>query len=103
MKQLPNSSIPPELSQKASELGRQWASSDLRPRLALEMKEHWESLIRAWGDSDLPIVIRKSGGVRGSLVVHPSGRKLVMTDNSPAQWAFSRAFAGCAYSLSEIR
>lgn len=84
------------------EVGHQWALSDLRPRISLEMKKHWEGLVRARVESVLPMPIRKSGGVRGGIVVHRDGRKLVFADNSPAQWAFSRAFAECAYSLGDI-
>ncbi|MGA8153500.1 MAG: hypothetical protein WB952_21290 [Terriglobales bacterium] len=87
---------------KVRELGRLWASSALRPGLTSETKKHWDSLIRAWADSDLPLVVRRSSSVRGGEVIHISGRRIVSSDNSPAQWVFSRAFAGCAYSLSEI-
>lgn len=99
---LPDSNLPTELSQKLRELGALWASSGSRPRLTPEMKKHWDSLIHAWADSDLPIAVRKSGGVRGGMVVHHSGRQVVQADNSPAQWAFTRAFAGYEYSLADI-
>jgi hypothetical protein len=37
------------------------------------------------------------------VVSHNSGRQLVIADNSPAQWSFSRAFEGQTFSLSDIR
>jgi hypothetical protein len=97
------SAIPVELSQKIRDVGRMWAASETRPRLDLETMAHWDSLIRAWADSDLPLVVRKSGGVRGGVSNHSSGRKIVLADNSPAQWAFGKAFGGLRCSLSDIR
>lgn len=102
MKRLPKCQIPDQLSQAIREAGRQWAISDLRPRLDTEIERDWDNLIKEWAESDLPLVIRKSGGMRGSVADHKSGRRLVYADNSPAQWAFSRAFSGSTYSLSEI-
>lgn len=102
MKRLPKCQIPDQLSQAIREAGRQWAISDLRPRLDTEIERDWDKLIKEWAESDLPLVIRKGGGIRGSLAYHKSGRRLVYADNSPAQWAFSRAFNGNKYSLSEI-
>jgi hypothetical protein len=102
MKPLPTSSIPPELSERVRDIGRMWASSELRPRISASIKNHWDALIDEWIASDLPIAIRKSGGARGGSVTHQSGRKLILADNSPAQWAFARAYAGASYSLSEI-
>ena len=100
---LPKSAIPAELSQKIREVGRMWAAAKARPRLDVEIMAHWDSLIRAWTNSDLPLIIRKNGGVRGGISNHSSGRKIVLADNSPAQWAFSRAFEGTRYSLEDIR
>jgi hypothetical protein len=99
---LPESTISPELRQKANELGRLWASSPSRPRLNPDTKNRWDSLIEAWADSELPLVIRRASNVRGGETAHPSGRKIISADNSPAQWVFSRAFAGCQYSLADI-
>lgn len=31
------------------------------------------------------------------------GRELIVSDNSPAQWAFAHAFAGRTYSIADIR
>jgi len=51
----------------------------------------------------LPLVVRRSSCVRGEEVVHASGRRVVSSDNSPAQWVFSRAFAPSLPSFSEVQ
>ena len=40
--------------------------------------------------------------MKGEAIFHNTGRKLVFADNSPAQWAFRRAYSGVKYSLSDI-
>ncbi len=100
---LPMSAIPADLSGIVRDVGQGWAVSALRPRLSSDVKARWDLLINHWVDSDLPLVVRRSGGVRGAVVMHSSRRRVVLADNSPAQWAFSRAFAGYAYSVHEIR
>jgi hypothetical protein len=103
MRDLPISDIPSELSNKLRGVGKLWASSQYRPRVQFEIKRHWDELIDQWADSDLPLVVRKGSGVRGATVTHSSGRSIVIADNSPAQWAFMRAFKGFTYSLDQIR
>jgi hypothetical protein len=100
---LPMSSMLDELSQALSELGRKWAHSEFRPRISDVVKTHWDALLDEWVSSDLPLIVRKGGGVRGSVIVHGAGRKIVISDNSPAQWAFNRAFARHFYTLTDIR
>ena len=103
MRELPVSDISSDLSDKLREVGRLWASSKDRPRVQSDVKRHWDELIDAWADSDLPLVVRESSGLRGGTVAHSGGRTIVFADNSPAQWAFMRAFQGYTYSLEEIR
>ncbi len=62
--------VPPEMSARLTELGRVWAEARERPRMPSEVKQSWDQLLSAWIDSDLPLVIRKSGGVRGAEIVH---------------------------------
>lgn len=92
-----------EMSQSLTEVGRFWAASQLRPRLLPEVKVRWKLLVAAWIDSELPLVVRKSGEIRGATSTHNSGRRLVFCDNSPAQWTFSRALEGETYSIDKIR
>jgi hypothetical protein len=103
MSKLPQSQRPAEISKKLYELGRVWAYSEFRPRIPHSIKAYWDALLDEWAESDLPLVIRKGGGIRGSVVKHRSGRPIVIADNSPAQWSFTRAFGGQLYSLADIR
>ena len=90
------------ISEALAEIGRLWAQSDERPRVSSEARRSWDDLIDQWAASDLPLVIRKSGNIRGAAILHTTGREIVLADNSPAQWAFMRAYAGHSYSLSDI-
>jgi hypothetical protein len=94
---------PARIAAGLRELGRQWAHASERPRVAVDMRVHWDELIHEWSYSDLPLIVRKSGGVRGAAVVHESGREIVLADNSPAQWAFVQAYAGLLYRVADIR
>src|SRR5882672_9964859 len=81
-----------------------WAQDPGRPRPATQVCQHWDSLVADWADDiSLPLYVRKVDNNRGSLVVHASGRHLVPTDNSPAQWAFALAVLGETPSLQDIR
>jgi hypothetical protein len=104
MRDLPIAEFSSDLSDKLREVGELWALSSHRPRVESGIRCHWDKLIDAWADSDLPLVVRKSsGGVRGGMITHMGGRNIILADNSPALWAFMRAFQGFTYSLDELR
>jgi hypothetical protein len=85
-------------------LAELWRQEPERPRPAPQVCQHWDSLVADWAyDQSLPLYVRKVDNNRGSLVVHVSGRHLVPTDNSPAQWAFALAVLGETPSLQDIR
>jgi hypothetical protein len=102
MRELPYSKISLELTQKLGEIGKFWASSPDRPSIQPDMKHHWDTLIDDWANSDIPLVVRKGGGVRGGIVRHSRGRTIILSDNSPAQWVFMRAYQQTRPSLDEI-
>ncbi|MFN0138722.1 MAG: hypothetical protein ACKVQW_01380 [Pyrinomonadaceae bacterium] len=92
-----------ELQEVLRDLGRQWARASHRPRVPTDVLLHWDELVQSWADSDLPLVIRKSSLIRGTTIPHVSGRELIVADNSPAHWAFSKAYGGKVPNLIEIR
>src|SRR4029077_1898749 len=55
-----------EMSVGLQALGHAWAHSEHRPRIDARVLRHWDSLLKAWAESDLPIVVRKATGVRGT-------------------------------------
>ena len=96
--------LPPNMTELIVRLAELWAQNPERPRPSSQVCEHWDRLIAAWADDvTLPLYIRKVANNRGSVVVHISGRHLVPTDNSPAQWAFALAILGEMPSLEDIR
>ncbi len=99
--------VPEELRHKASELGALWAASDMRPRVKNSVQEQWDRLIDDWiAAKDLPLALRKQAQsyARGSVVTHTeTGREIIWTDNSPAQWAFFSAWRSIQYSLDNVR
>jgi len=95
--------IDAEMRAHIAELGKLWAKSPSRPRIDRAAVKHWDRLVAGWVESDLPLVVRKGGCVRGELIRHDSGRGLVVSDNSPAQWVFSRAFGGERPTLAGIQ
>ena len=103
---LPTPHLEESLRQKARELGVAWASSNVRPRIAPESLRHWDFLIDQWiADADMPLAVRKqtSASARGGFIRHRTGREIIVTDNAPAQWAFTCAFENRNYSLAEVK
>jgi hypothetical protein len=83
-----------EMKGRIKELGKLWAQDPLRPRLKSDVLQYWRKLVSDWAnDSSLPLYVRKQSNAfgRGSIIPH-SGRSLVLTDNSPAQWAFVQSY-----------
>jgi len=92
------------ISRLLGELGFLWAVADACPLIEDATRIAWDNLLKEWlDDSSLPLLIRLSSLARGSVVVNTSGREIVPTDNSPAQWTCSLATSGKVPTLSEIR
>lgn len=97
--------LPSDIDGALRKLAVLWARHPARPRLKHKAEAHWDNLLKDWSeDKNLPLLIRKreKGVARGEVVNHDSGRKLIPTDNSPASWAYLKAFCGELLSLSDI-
>jgi hypothetical protein len=103
MIKLPKFTQSQEISALFREVGQKWAASSDRPRIPCEVSKHWNGLVDEWAESDLPLFIRKASGVRGQEVHHSHGRRIIVADNSPAQWSFLQAFLGSRFSLGGIK
>jgi len=97
-------SLPEGMNSMVRELGRMWAHSDQCPRIKPGIEHSWARLLDEWvADQNLPLLVRKSSLVRGSEVIHSTGRKIVPCDNAPAQWACNLAFQGSVPTLAEVK
>lgn len=93
----------PEIRRALYELGRGWAADPARPRIVADVLQRWESLLDSWiAEADLPLLVRKFRMNRGAVIQCGFGRKLVPTDNSPAQWAFAVAYDGVCPSPLDV-
>lgn len=97
--------LPKNISDLVQELGTIWATSAICPRVSEGVMNAWSLLLQEWvADKDLPLLIRKSSLVRGKELIHTlSGRKIIPTDNAPAQWACNLALRGITPTLTQIR
>ena len=98
--------LPEAIEGLLSQLADAWAGSDIRPRVSPEIAAHWDALIEQWlASKDLPLFVRRwgRGEARGQIVTHASGRMLVPSDNTLANWVFVQAYAGTRLSIEDIR
>lgn len=96
--------LPADIASKVRELGQAWADSEYCPKLDRKDVDGWAVLLNEWvADESLPLLVRMSSMVRGSEVVHQSGRTIIPTDNSPAQWSCNLVLRGIVPDIKDIR
>lgn len=103
MSEIPESSafVTSEISSAISELGKKW--NKIRPKIDTRIEEKWDNLIEMWAKSDtLPLILRKSSEIRGKEYLHTTGRKIIASDNSPAQWVCYLALKNEVPTLDNI-
>lgn len=79
-----------ELGEPLIEIGRRWAESPNRPRPAQGALADWDKLLNDWVRSELPLIVRDSSKREGYAAC-ADGRKVIFSDNTPANWAFELA------------
>jgi len=95
--------LPAEFRQRMRDLSDGWMRSGLRPVVESGVARAWDQLIRDWvNEPTMPLYIRKNQNNRGSLIKHESGRMLIPTDNSVAQWSAKLAYGGTTPKLQDI-
>jgi hypothetical protein len=95
--------FPKEMKDLIVKLGKIWAEHPIRPQPKLDILQHWDTLVSEWADDDsLPLYVRKQSCGRGKELRHATGRSIVPTDNSPAQWAFVQSYRGRKPSMKGI-
>ncbi len=73
-------------------LGDRWLRSDDRPKPSPRALADMHSLVVRWSeDMRVPLIVRRTDGRRGQSITHSTKRKLILADNSPANWAYACA------------
>ncbi|HQG32929.1 MAG TPA: hypothetical protein PLA83_13440 [Deltaproteobacteria bacterium] len=106
MKNIPQcpDELPASISDLLIRLGNLWAESNVCPQIKKEIVIAWDTVLKEWAhDDSLPLLIRKVSLVRGSEIIHSSGRRIIPADNSPAQWVCHLALMGIVPTITEIR
>lgn len=96
--------IPPEMDELLLRLAQMWRDAPSRPRVALSVCAAWDGLLLQWQQSDLPLLIRqvRKEMARGEALSHVSGRTIIPTDNTTANWVLSQALEGLCPTISDI-
>lgn len=92
------------LKEKLKELGTLWRQSAHNPRNRIldSTLDSWEQLIMEWANSsNLPLIVRR-GSTRGQEFVHPSGRRIIISDNTFALWVYQHVWKNETFELSDI-
>ena len=85
------------------ELARAWRDAPERPRIAPEVLDHWDDLVRWWvHESDLVLPVRSGAGTNRGSLAQVGDRQMVFVDNSPPQWIFARAWQGWVPDRAEL-
>lgn len=96
--------LPDEISQTIRELGKQWKQSATNHIIKQEIINKWDNLIEEWVNvSEIPIIVRKSREIRGSVITHKTGRIIIISDNSIAQWVCYKAMQEIVPTLEDIK
>src|SRR6185312_2473824 len=96
--------LPSDLAAHVTAIADAWASCGDRPRVTPDVRNGWSRLLDDWAnDSEMPLLVRRSGAGRGRAIRHVSGRSLVPADNSPAHWSLSLALQSEVPTLGDIR
>ena len=68
------------------------------------MTRFWDSVVgQMVEDPAVPLFIRQRGGKgRGSVIIHNSGRELLLVDNAPANFFLSAAIHGHQFSIPQL-
>ena len=93
-----------EIREKIREIGVLWRNSENNPLINDEVLRRWDNFIEEWiATDDMPLIVRKETNKRGQAFDHPSGREIIISDNSVAIWVCSNVLKGNVFTLQEIR
>ena len=86
------------------EIGRLWRESKYNPVLSTDVLTCWNQTIDNWiNDSSMPLIIRKETKKKGHSIIHPSGREIIISDNTFAIWVFGRVLKKETFTISQLK
>ena len=92
------------IREKIREIGRLWRMSEHNPRIDNDVLQNWEHMIDEWiADKNMPLIIRKDTNKRGQSFIHPSGRVIIVSDNTFAIWVYYCVINDMTYTLSQLK
>ena len=94
-----------EIREKIREIGELWRNSKYNPQIDNEVLNHWNSVIIEWSeDEGMPLIIRKDANkLKGMSITHPSGRDIIVSDNTFAIWVYNRVMNKITYNLGQLK
>ena len=93
-----------DIREKIREIGRLWRMSEHNPHIDNDVLQNWEHVIDEWiADKNMPLIIRKDTNKRGQSFIHPSGREIIVSDNTFAIWVYYCVMNGKTYTLSQLK
>lgn len=100
----PKDLVGDEIREKIKEIGMLWRQSENNPTVDEEVLKKWEQMIEDWVvDKNMPLIVRKETHKKGQSFIHPSGREIIIADNSFAIWVFSRVLKGEVFTLARMK
>lgn len=93
-----------EIRMKIKEIGALWHNSLNNPQIDVEILDKWNKLIEEWvADKSMPLIIRKETNKRGQSFMHPSGREIIISDNTVAIWVYYNVLNDKVFTISQIK
>ena len=93
-----------DIREKIREIGRLWRESEYNPHIDNDVLVTWEHIIEEWiADKGMPLIIRKDIKKRGQSFSHPSGREIIVSDNTFAIWVYYCVMNGKTYTLNQLK
>ena len=94
-----------EIREKIREIGMLWRNSEYNPQIDNDVLNHWKRVIEEWSENEeMPLIVRKDADkLKGMSITHPSGRDVIVSDNTFAIWVYNRVMNKITYNLGQLK
>ena len=94
-----------EIREKIKEIGELWRKSEHNPQIDKDVLNHWQKVIMEWSENEeMPLIVRKdTSKLKGMSINHPSGRDVIVSDNTFATWVYNRVMNKVIYNLGQLK